>query len=176
MNYDDFPSLLFSQRDRVLTVTLNRPERLNAIDGQMHEDLSRVFEDINRNRDEFLEAIHNSLAPELEKIGLVLINVNITDITDESGYIEAIGRKAASEAIQQAEIDVAEQQKRGAIGVAAAEREKSVEVAIAKKEQDIGTKEAEKDREVRLLDHGLESLLGPPAVANVHPIMHERVP
>jgi len=51
MNYDDFPSLLFSQRDRVLTVTLNRPERLNAIDGQMHEDLSRVFEDINRNRD-----------------------------------------------------------------------------------------------------------------------------
>ena len=51
MNYDDFPSLLFSQRDRILTVALNRPERLNAIDGRMHEDLSRVFEDINRNRE-----------------------------------------------------------------------------------------------------------------------------
>ena len=51
MNYDDFPSLLFSHRDRILTVALNRPEKLNAIDGRMHEDLSRVFEDINRNRD-----------------------------------------------------------------------------------------------------------------------------
>ena len=50
------------------------------------------------------------------KIGLVLINVNMTDITDESGYIEAIGRKAAAEAVQSAEIDVAEQEKRGAIG------------------------------------------------------------
>jgi flotillin len=56
----------------------------------------------------------------------VLINVNITDITDESGYIEAIGRKAASQAVQQARVDVAEQEKRGQIGVAEAEREKAI--------------------------------------------------
>ena len=61
----------------------------------------------------------------------MLINVNITDITDESGYIEAIGRKAASTAIQQAEIDVAIQEKKGAIGVAEAERERVVSVADA---------------------------------------------
>ena len=45
----------------------------------------------------------------------MLINVNITDITDESGYIEAIGQKAASQAIQQARGDVAEQERMGEI-------------------------------------------------------------
>jgi flotillin len=29
---------------------------------------------------------------ELRKIGLKLINVNVTDIKDESGYIEALGK------------------------------------------------------------------------------------
>ncbi|MCA8941666.1 MAG: flotillin family protein, partial [Planctomycetes bacterium] len=70
----------------------------DIIFGQLRQVIaSMAIEDINRDRDKFLESIHQSLAPELEKIGLVLINVNITDITDESGYIEAIGRKAASE-------------------------------------------------------------------------------
>mgnify|MGYP000278776755 CR=1 FL=1 len=58
--------------------------------------LYKIIEDINRDRDKFLESIQKSLEPELKKIGLVLINVNITDITDESGYIQAIGKRAAS--------------------------------------------------------------------------------
>ncbi len=125
----------------------------DIIFGQLRQVIASMkIEDINRNRDEFLEAIHNSLAAELEKIGLVLINVNITDITDESGYIEAIGRKAASEAIQQAEIDVAVQQKKGAIGVAAAEKDKEIEVAIAAKEREIGTKTADRDRIVEIAE------------------------
>ena len=68
---------------------------------------------IARDRDVFLSRIQSNLEPELAKIGLVLINVNIKDITDESAYIEAIGRKAASEAIQQALIDVSVQEKKG---------------------------------------------------------------
>ncbi len=78
----------------------------------------------------------------MQKIGLVLINVNITDITDESGYIEAIGRKAASQAIQQATIDVAQQERHGQIGVAEAEREKDISVANAHKLREIGTRDA----------------------------------
>lgn len=50
MDYSTYKSLLFEKRDRVLTVTLNRPDKLNAIDGVMHHDLSRVFDDINRDR------------------------------------------------------------------------------------------------------------------------------
>ena len=72
-----------------------------------------TIDQINRDRDGFLHKIQMSLEPELKKIGLVLINVNIHDLRDESGYIEAIGRKAASQAIQQARGDVADQEKLG---------------------------------------------------------------
>jgi flotillin len=106
------------------------------------------------------QSIQSSLEPELKKIGLVLINVNITDITDESGYIEAIGRKAASTAIQQAEIDVADQEKKGAIGVAQANREKDVRVAEAMKERDIGTKDADRERLVQVAQLDRETKVG----------------
>ncbi|MBX3464949.1 MAG: flotillin family protein [Planctomycetes bacterium] len=129
--------------------------------GQLRQVIaSMTIEDINRNRDKFLDSVQNSLTPELEKIGLVLINVNITDITDESGYIEAMGRKAASEAIQSAEIDVAQQQKRGSIGVAEARREQDVMVANAEKVREIGTKDAEREKLVRLAELAKETGIG----------------
>ena len=133
----------------------------DIIFGQLRQVIASMpIEDINRDRDKFLESIQSSLEPELKKIGLVLINVNITDITDESGYIEAIGRKAASEAVQQAAIDVAEQEKRGAIGVDEAEREQMVQVAVANKTRDIGTREAERDRAIKIADLQKEQDIG----------------
>ncbi len=133
----------------------------DIIFGQLRQVIASMrIEDINRNRDQFLAAIQKSLEPELEKVGLVLINVNITDITDESGYIEAIGRKAASEAVQQAIIDVAEQVKKGAIGVAAADRVKAIEVSNARKLQEIGTKEAERDQIVKIAELTKEKTVG----------------
>jgi flotillin len=129
--------------------------------GQLRQVIASMkIEDINRDRDTFLSHIQTSLEPELLKIGLVLINVNITDITDESGFIEAIGRKAASEAIQQAVIDVAIQEKKGAIGVAEAEREKAINVANAEKVQAIGTREALREQAVRVADLDKEQVVG----------------
>jgi flotillin len=123
----------------------------DIIFGQLRQVIASMrIEEINRDRDKFLENIQRSLEPELKKIGLVLINVNITDITDESGYIEAIGRKAASQAVQKAKVDVAEQEKLGQIGVAEAERERAVQVASAAKVRDIGTREADRDKSIRL--------------------------
>jgi len=121
---------------------------------------SMRIEDINRDREKFLENIQCSLEPELRKIGLVLINVNITDITDESGYIEAIGRKAASEAIQQARGDVADNEKMGEIRVASAEREKAIQVANARRDQTIGTREAERETAVRVAQLSKEQVVG----------------
>jgi flotillin len=118
------------------------------------------IEDINRDREKFLQNVQSSLEPELRKLGLVLINVNITDLTDDSGYIEAIGRKAASTAIQQAEIDVAEQQKRGAIGVARATQERAIEVSNAEKLREIGTKTAEREKSVSIADLLREERIG----------------
>jgi flotillin len=108
------------------------------------------IEEINRDRDKFLHQVQQQLEPELAKIGLQLINVNITDITDESGYIDAIGKKAASEAIQKARGDVADNEKMGETRVAGAERDKAIQVAAARKDQLIGTREAEKDQAVRV--------------------------
>jgi flotillin len=133
----------------------------DIIFGQMRQVIASMrIEDINRDRDKFLESVQKSLEPELKKIGLVLINVNITDITDESGYIEAIGRKAAATAVQQAKIDVAEQEKKGQTGVAEAEREKAILVANATKVREIGTKEAMREQAVRVAQLDKEKEVG----------------
>ncbi len=133
----------------------------DIIFGQLRQVIASMhIEEINRDRDKFLQSIQMSLEPELKKIGLVLINVNITDITDESGYIEAIGRKAASRAIQQAKVDVAQQEKLGQTGVAEAEREKAIQVASATKLREIGTHEAIRDQTIRLAELEKEQKIG----------------
>ena len=133
----------------------------DIIFGQLRQVIAGMqIQDINRDRDQFLASVQNSLEPELAKIGLVLINVNIKDITDESGYIRAIGQKAAAEAIQSAQIDVADQERRGAIGVAEAERERAVQVANAQKVQMIGTKDAEREQTVRVAELLKEQTIG----------------
>jgi flotillin len=133
----------------------------HIIFGQLRQVIASMrIDDINRHREHFLQNIQTSLEPELKKIGLVLINVNITDITDESGYIQAIGKKAASQAVQQANIDVSQQEKLGAIGVAEAQREKAIEVANAAKLREIGTREAAREQAVRLAQLDKEQKVG----------------
>ncbi len=90
---------------------------------------SLMIEEINQDRERFLLEIRKHIESELKKIGLMLLNVNITDITDESGYIESIGRKSVSTALNQAKVDVANQEKSGEIGKAEAEKERRIQVA-----------------------------------------------
>ncbi len=133
----------------------------DIIFGQLRQVIASMkIEEINRDREHFLTSIQNSLEPELRKIGLVLINVNITDITDNSGYIDAIGRKAASEAVQQARADVAEQEKLGEIRVAQNVREKEVQVAEANKNQQIGIRAAQREQAVRIAELEKEQKIG----------------
>lgn len=144
-----------------LNVGSIRKQAEDIIFGQLRQVIASMqIEDINRDREQFLQSIQTSLEPELKKIGLVLINVNITDITDESGYIEAIGQKAASEAVQKARGDVAEQEKIGEIRVAGAERDKQIQVASASKERQIGIREAEREQAVRVAELEKEQTVG----------------
>jgi flotillin len=138
-----------------------RQQAEEIIFGQLRQVLASMgIEEINRDRDTFLQHIQESLEPELNKVGLQLINVNITDITDESGYIDAIGQKAASQAIQQARADVAEEERKGETRVAGAERDKAVQVANAKRDQAIGTREAERDQAIRVAEMNKEQGIG----------------
>lgn len=157
------PAIMQNAAIRLLGLNINEVKQQagDIIFGQLRQVIASMkIDEINRDRDKFLQSIQMSLEPELAKIGLVLINVNITDITDESGYIEAIGRKAASQAVQQAKIDVAEQEKHGQIGVAEAEREKSIQVANATKLREIGTREALRDQAVRVAQLEREKTVG----------------
>ena len=138
-----------------------RKQAEDIIFGQLRQVIASMgIEEINRDREKFLASVLHSLEPELAKIGLILINVNITDITDESGYIEAIGQKAASQAIQEARGDVADREKMGEIRVAEADREKMVQVAEANKTRDIGVREAQKEQAVRIADLSKEQTVG----------------
>ena len=89
------------------------------------------IEEINSDRDKFLSNISTSVESELKKVGLKLINVNITDIVDESGYIEALGKEAAAHAINAARKSVAEKNRDGSIGEANAVQDQRTQVAAA---------------------------------------------
>ncbi len=149
------PEVMTNAAIRLLDLSTQdiRKQAEEIIFGQLRQVIASMqITDINRNRDTFLEHIQNSVEPELKKIGLVLINVNITDITDESGYIDAIGQKAASQAIQQARGDVADEEKQGEVRVANANRERAIQVASATKEQQIGTRDAEREQATRIAE------------------------
>ena len=143
--------IMTSAAERLLNLTSNQIEEMakEIIFGQLRLTVaSLTIEQINQDRESFLSSIRKNVEPELKKIGLYLINVNITDITDESGYIDSIGKKAAAEAINQAKIDVAEQEKIGAIGQAEAIRVKEIRVAENTAESEKGQKKAEAEKRV----------------------------
>jgi flotillin len=160
---DTKPEVMQNAAIRLLGLSVQeiRKQAEEIIFGQLRQVIASMgIEEINRDRDKFLEHIQHSLSPELNKIGLYLLNVNITDITDESGYIDAIGQKAASLAIQQARGDVADNEKMGETRVAAAERDKTIQVADARKEQSIGTREAQREQAVRIATLEKEQVVG----------------
>ncbi len=162
------PAVMQQAAIRLLGLSVGeiRKQAEEIIFGQLRQVIASMgIEEINRDRDQFLEHIQSSLEPELAKIGLQLINVNITDITDESGYIDAIGQKAASLAIQKARGDVADNERMGETRVAQAERDKLVQVAEANKEQAIGVRTAERDQAINVADLEKEQSVGEKAAS-----------
>ena len=118
------------------------------------------IEELNSDRDKFLEAITSNVEVELKKIGLKLINVNVTDINDESGYIEALGQEAAAKAINEAKVRVAEQDKLGQTGKAKANNEAKVNVAEQDKFGMIGEAEAQKEMRIRTAAANADAVKG----------------
>ena len=120
--------------ERLLGLRLAEVQELakDIIFGQLRLVIATMdIEEINTDRDKFLEAVSRNVETELRKIGLRLINVNVTDINDESGYIQALGREAAAKAINDAKRSVAEQDREGSIGEANARRDQRIKVAAA---------------------------------------------
>jgi len=119
-----------------------------------------TIEEINSDRDKFLDNISKNVDTELKKIGLKLINVNVTDIKDESGYIEALGKEAAAKAINEAKISVATQTRIGETGKALADRDKDVQIAETRRDRDVKIAITQKDREVSIASAGKDEAIG----------------
>lgn len=128
------PGVMQNAAERLLGLKMMEIQELakDIIFGQLRLVIATMdIEEINTDRDKFLIAVSNNVEIELKKIGLRLINVNVTDINDESGYIEALGKEAAAKAINDARKSVAEQDRDGAIGEANARRDQRIQVAAA---------------------------------------------
>lgn len=157
------PEIMSNAAERLLHLEPRQIEDMakEIIFGQLRLTVaSLTIEQINQDRESFLDSVRRNVEPELNKIGLYLINVNITDITDESTYIESIGKKAASEAINKAKVDVAEQDKFGAIGQAEANREKEIRVAENFAEAEKGKKKAEAGQRIFVKGQEAEAVDG----------------
>lgn len=131
--------------ERLLGLKLSEIQELakDIIFGQLRLVIATMdIEEINTDRDKFLTAVSNNVETELKKIGLRLINVNVTDISDESGYISALGKEAAAKAINDAKISVAEANRSGDIGEANARREQRIQVSLADSQAIQGENEA----------------------------------
>lgn len=127
-------SVMINAAERLLGLTRADINNLakDIIFGQLRLVVATMdIEEINSNRDKFLAAVSSNVEAELKKIGLKLINVNVTDINDESGYIEALGKEAAAKAINDAKKTVAEKNRDGSVGEANAMQDQRVQVAAA---------------------------------------------
>ena len=145
------PRIMSSAAERLLELDLEQVEEMakEIIFGQLRLTVATLtIEQINQDRDAFLDLIRTNVDAELNKVGLYLINVNIVDITDESNYIESIGKKAASEAVERARVDVANAERDGAVGSAEADRAREIQVAENMAQAEKGKKAAEADQRV----------------------------
>ncbi len=155
-------------------VMMNAAERLLGLNQRQIIDLSSDIlfgqlrlviatmniEEINSDRDKFLANVSKNVEAELSKIGLKLINVNVTDIKDESGYIEALGKEAAAQAINDAKKSVAEKNRDGAIGEANAKQDERVQVASANAKAKMGEAEAHSGERISVSDANAKAVEG----------------
>ena len=139
------PGVMNNAAERLLGLSSNQIYDLakDIIFGQLRLVVATMdIEEINNNREKFLANVASNVEAELKKIGLKLINVNVTDIKDESGYIEALGKEAAAKAVNDARKSVAEKVRDGSIGESSAVKEERIKVAGMNSEAKIGEAEA----------------------------------
>ncbi|GHT12626.1 flotillin [Bacteroidia bacterium] len=179
------PDVMQAAAERILG--LGRPEIEDLVKdivyGQMRTIIADMtIEKLNADRDEFLAKAKGLIDTELRKIGLTLININITDIRDEAGYIVALGKKDQAKAINQANVEISTAERQGetavaeqmkiknatvaetkreeSVAIANAERDKSISVAQAESERDSKVAEAQKDRDINIAQFNSQARIG----------------
>jgi len=179
------PDVMQAAAERILGLGHKEIEDLvkDIVYGQMRTIIADMtIEKLNADRDEFLAKAKGLIDTELRKIGLYLININITDIRDEAGYIVALGKKDQAKAINQANVEIATAEREGEtkvaeqlriknatvaetkkdelIAIANAERDQSISVAQAESSRDSKVAEAKKDRDINVAQYDSQARIG----------------
>ncbi len=157
------PGVMTNAAERLLGLNLKTIHDLasDIIIGQLRVVIATMqIEEINSDREKFLVNVSGAVEHELKKIGLKLINVNVTDITDENGYIDALGKEATAGAKNDALRMVAEKEKEGAIGQANARKEQRIQVAAANSEAQIGEADAQMKQRIQVAKADSEAVEG----------------
>ena len=139
------PTVMQNAAERLLGLSLNNVVNLaqEIILGQLRLVIATMdIEELNTERDRFMSAVQENVELELAKIGLRLINANITDIRDESGYIDALGKEAEAKAINNAKKNVAERNREGNTGEKNEKAREAIELAEKDREQREGVARA----------------------------------
>ena len=152
------------------TVMMIRTQASEVCKGKLREIVSSMsVEDIYDNRETFAQKVQDVAGKELEEMGLELKSFTINDISDEEGYIEALGKEqiakvksdaaiAEAEAEKTRQIRTAEAMKAGKQAqldaeakIAEAEKEKNLQVLAFKEEQE--TRRARSDAAYKIQEN-----------------------
>jgi len=126
-----------------------------VLEGKLREIISKLtVEEIYRDREKFASEVQGTAAQDLSEMGLEIKAFTIRDISDENGYLAALGKKRISEVKRDAQIAEAEAAKETKIRTAEASRlgeEASLlaetQVAEAMKEKELKVQAFRKDQE-----------------------------
>jgi flotillin len=112
---------------------------LQTVEGHMRAILGTMtIEDIYTKRREFAEKVKEAALPDLSKMGMEIISLTIRKVTDDQGYLEALGKPR-----------IAQVKRDAVIGEAEADRE-AQEVRFA---ADTKIEEARRDMEVKKAEY-----------------------
>lgn len=118
----------------------------NILQGHLRSIIGKLdINEVLRERDIFNKKVIEESTEELKRLGIQIITLVITEVTDEYGYINALGKKAVAEAIRDAEIKTAQAQAESKRQVSDAQREADITVA----QNAVKVAEAEKTRDVQ---------------------------
>lgn len=149
------PEVMQNAAERMLGLSLDDKQNLitDVVYGQMRLVIADMtIEELNSDRDKFLSKVKDNIDTELRKFGLYLMNINISDIRDEANYIVNLGKEAESKAQNEAQANIEEQEKLGAIKIANQIRERETKVAETRKDQEVAIASTKKEQEIAIAE------------------------
>jgi len=142
--------------ERFLGMTHDQTQKViyQTLEGHLRSILGTLtVEEINSDRQSFAQKLTSEAAADLEKMGIGVDVLTIQEISDEEGYLDALGKRRTAEVKRDATIGEAEAQRdakiKSALALQEGERAKfSAEAEIAQAERDFQIRQAQYRAEV----------------------------